>query len=144
VAAPKNQTPLLIGGGVGAVVLVVILAVVLSGGSGGKKDLEASNASKKAAPKPVDVGSLERDGMLKCEEGLRIVKSAEGLMKSNSLSPSEKSKLKDDLLRAKGLLSSGVGLLSDANFKSENKYDVTAYTEALKMARMKLGELGGN
>jgi hypothetical protein len=118
--------------------------VVLSGGKDAKKDLEASNASKRAAPKPVDVGGLERDGMQKCEEGLRIVRNAEGLMKSSSLSPSDKAKLKGDLERAKSLLQSGVGMLSDANFKSENKYNVTDYTEALKVARMKLGELGGN
>ncbi len=137
----KNNTPLLIGGAVGAVVLLGLVGFAMSGG--GEKKRTSAPAEKITAPKGVvDVSALGRDGTRMCDEGLRIIKGSEGLMSKQTLSPSEKGKLKGDLQEAKKLIMDGMAKLSEANEKSGQTYDTSQYGSAAKLARMKLGELG--
>ena len=138
--APKKGNPALLWGGVGggALLLIIIIAVAASGGS--KKHPEASN-TRKAAVKPVDVAGLERDGEEKCESGLAIIQKCEGLMSGRVLNASEKTQLKGDLDRGIALIKEGMSRFDEANQKSQHTYNTTKYTNAMKAARMKVGEL---
>lgn len=137
-AASSNPT-VMIGIGVAAVLLLGIGAYVMMGGSSEKPPTHAPKGSPKAAA--IDVSGLERDGLSKCNEGLALVKRNEALLMNHSLSPSQKSVLVPDLEKAKKLIGDGMGLLTQANEKSGNKYDVTQYQEAFITVRKKLMEL---
>ena len=139
--APKSNTTMMIAIGAGVLVVIGIAAFALSGSPEKHEPAPAKSSSK---PKPVDVGSLERDGYAKCDKGLGIIKNCEGQMNSTSLSDAQRTRLKADLEQATGLIKEGMGMLDEANRKSGNTYSVTQYNEAKKVARMKLGELGGN
>jgi len=80
---------------------------------------------------------------LKCDKGLAIIKKCESQMASSTLSDVEKNRLKTDLESATGFLRDGMAMLDEANRKSGNTYSISPYIEAKKVARMKLGELGG-
>ena len=110
--------------------------------SGDSKKAETPAVKPASKPKVVDVAGLEREGMIKCDQGLAIIKKCEAQMSSSSLSDGEKSRLKADLEQATGLLRDGMGMLDEANRKSGNTYSISPYIEAKKVARMKLGELG--
>ncbi len=139
-AAPKSNTAL-IGGIVGGVVVVAIIAAVAMGG--GSEKAATSTPKETSKPKAVNVGDLERNGMAKCDEGYGIIKKCEAQIQSASLSDSERAHLKGELEKATGLLRDGMAMLDEANRKSGNTYPITQYIEAKKIARMKLGELGG-
>jgi hypothetical protein len=139
-AAPKSNTTLFIGIGVGLAVLLAVAFVAMNGKSETTAPLPAKESSK---PKPVDVAGLERDGMNKCDKGLAIIKKCESQMASSTLSDAEKARLKTDLESATGFLRDGMAMLDEANRKSGNTYSISPYIEAKKVARMKLGELGG-
>jgi len=138
-AAPKSNTPMLIGIGAGVVVLLGLAFVAL----GGKSDNHATAAPKPASKaKPVDVSALERDGLSKCNEGLALIqKNQSSLGSHSSLSASQKQSLMADLEKGKKLISDGMGLLTQANEKSQNTYDTKQYQEALITVRKKLMEL---
>lgn len=142
-ASPKKSNlPLILGGvGGGVLLLVVIIAVASSGGS--RKAPAASNP-KPSAGRPVDVSGLETQGMRKCDEGLVIIQRCDPLMRKNDLSAGEKGQLKTELERGKALLDEGMGMLDEANQKTQyqNKYDTTKYGQTLKLVRGKLLELG--
>lgn len=139
-AAAKNNTMLFVGIGVGAVVLLGGAYVAMSG----KSEKNAPAAVKESSkPKPVDVAGLERGGMEKCDKGLAIIKKCESQMSSSTLNDAEKARLKSDLESATALLRDGMAMLDEANRKSGNTYAISPYIEAKKVARMKLGELGG-
>lgn len=140
VPAQKTGNPMVLWGGVGggALLLIIIIAVAASGGS--KRPVEAPGA-KKAAVKPVDVAGLERDGEAKCEEGLGLIQKSEGLMSGRVLSAPEKTQLKGDLDRGIALIKEGMSRFDEANQRSGNTYNTTKYTNAMKAARMKVGEL---
>jgi hypothetical protein len=124
VAGKKSQLPLILGVAGGGLLLIIILAVALSGT---KKPVEASN------PKPpvqkVDVSTLERDGMRKCEEGVVQVQR------------SYNSADKAGLQRGVALITEGNQMLDQANQMSGHTYDTKKFNETLKMARGKLLEL---
>jgi hypothetical protein len=128
-AAPaKNNTPVIIGVAVGAVVLLGILAFALSGGNESKKTSEP--AAKKAPSASKDVSQLEREGMSKCSEGVRLIKAALG---SND---------KDGLERGVALISEGNGLLDKAqSLGNTGGYDTKDVNQTLYLARKKLQEL---
>jgi hypothetical protein len=134
----KSNTPMIIGIVAGVVVLLGIGAYAMSGNSPKPVNSAPKEASK---PKPVDVAGLERDGMSKCNEGLALVQRNAASLGSHSLSDSQKSALKADLEKGKKLIGDGMGLLTQANEKSGNKYDTTQYQEALITVRKKLMEL---
>ena len=137
----KSNKALLFGGiGGGVLLLIIIIAVAVSSGS--KKEPVTPKA-KAAGGRPVDVAGLEREGERKCEEGLGVVQKSEALMSGKTLSAGESTQLKNDLQRAITLISDGMSMFDEANGKSGHMYDTTRYTNALKAARMKLGELGG-
>jgi hypothetical protein len=138
--AAKSNTPMIIAGVAGVVVLLGIAAFAMSGDSKKPETPAAKPASK---PKVVDVAGLEREGMSKCDQGLSIIKKCESAMSSSSLGEGEKSRLKADLEQATNLLKDGMAMLDEANRKSGNTYSISPYIEAKKVARMKLGELGG-
>jgi len=118
---------MIIGGAVGGVVLIIILAVALSG-SDSKKHADAP-ASKKEASKKPDVSQYEKEGITKCEAGLKAITDA---YRSND---------KDGLQKGVNLISEGNGLLDKANQLSGNGYDTKKYNDALYLARKKLMEL---
>ena len=137
--APKSNSTMMIGIGAGAVVLLGIGAFFMMGSSPEK---HATPAPKEASkPKAVDVGSLERDGMAKCNEGLALIQKNAAALGNHSLGEGQKTALKADLEKGKKLISDGMGLLTQANEKSGNKYDTTQYQEALITVRKKLMEL---
>jgi hypothetical protein len=126
-AAPKNNTPIIIGASVGGLALIVIIAVAMSGGD--KKHAEPASA-KKSAPEKPDVSKLERDGLSKCNEGVKLIKNALG---SND---------KDGLERGVALISEGNGLLDKANtLGNTGGYDTKEINQTLYLARKKLQEL---
>jgi len=126
--APKNNTMLFVGIGAGALVLVVGLAVAFSGGDDHKKHAEP--AAKKAPAGKPDVSQLERDGMAKCNEGVKLIKGGLG---SND---------KAALERGVALISEGNGLLDKANtIGNTGGYDTKDINQTLYLARKKLQEL---
>lgn len=138
--AAKSGTPMIIGIVAAVVVVAGIAAFAMSGNS---QKVVNSPPKESSKPKAVDVSGLERDGMTKCDQGLAIIKKCESQIGSASLSDSEKMRLKADLEQATGLLRDGMSMLDEANRKSGNTYPISQYIEAKKVARMKLGELGG-
>jgi len=137
-AAPKSNNTLFIGIGVGVVLLLVIGFVVM----GGKSDNHAPPPVEKSSkPKAVDVSGLERDGLNKCNEGLALIQKNQSLMGDHSISAGQKQSLVADLEKGKKLIADGMGLLTQANQKSNNTYDTKQYQEALITARKKLMEL---
>jgi hypothetical protein len=137
-AAAKSNTTLFIGIGVGAVLLIVGAFVVM----GGKSEKTApTTVDKPSKPKPVDVSSLERDGMSKCNEGLALIQKNQSQLGSHDLSAGQKQSLVGDLEKGKKLISDGLGLLTKANELSKNTYDIKQYQEALITVRKKLMEL---
>lgn len=138
-AAPKSNTTMMIAIGAGVVVVLGIAAYAMSGDS--SKKVETPVTKPPSKPKAVDVSSLERDGMSKCNEGLALIQKHQALLASNSMSDGQKSMLKADLEKSRKLLGDGMGLLTQANEKSSNQYDTKQYQEALITVRKKLMEL---
>jgi hypothetical protein len=88
---------------------------------------------------------LEKEGMKSCEEGLKIVKSTESrIIDTDKLSASERSQLYTDMKKANDLIRGGMGLFARSEGVSGRQFDVTQYTEALKVIRPKLAELKPN
>jgi hypothetical protein len=145
---PAQMNPLPIILGVVGVLLVVILFVVMSSG-GGEKPAPKETASPPpppAAPKPVDVSGLERDGYKACDEGLAIIRSLESRIAADTstLSDAEQQKLKTELKKGMDLLKKGMEYLGDANEKSGRTYDLNKYIQAKKLATNKWHGLKGD
>ena len=136
-ASKKSPLPLILGIAGGGLLLIIVLTVALSGT---KKPLEASH--KSLAPKAMDVSSIEREAESKCEQGMVIVRKCEGLMSGRELSGGEKVRLKDDLSKGLALLVEGMSGFDKAYSMVGKTYDVVKYSQTMKAARMKLGELG--
>ncbi|MBI3858233.1 MAG: hypothetical protein HY293_21330 [Planctomycetes bacterium] len=136
-AAKSNSTMMIAIGG--AVVALLGIGGFMMSGSSEKHEMPAPKETSK--PRPPDVGGLEREGMSKCDQGLALIKKNEALLGSHSLNDGQKSSLRADLEKGKKLISDGMGLLTQANEKSGNKYDTTQYQEALITVRKKLMEL---
>ena len=137
-AAPKSNTPLFIGIGVGLAALLAVAFVAMNGKSGDHAPVPVKESSK---PKPVDVAGLERDGMNKCNEGLALIQKNQSQLGNHELSAGQKQSLIADLEKGKKLIADGMGLLTQANEKSKNTYDTKQYQEALITVRKKLMEL---
>lgn len=137
-AAPKSNTPMMIGIGAGVLVVLALAFVALSGKSENHAPAPPKEASK---AKPLDVSGLERDGMSKCNEGLALVQKNQYQLNNHSLSGAQKQALIADLEKGKKLIADGMGLLTQANEKSKNTYDTKQYQEALITVRKKLMEL---
>jgi hypothetical protein len=137
-AAPKSNTALFIGIGVGLAVLLAVAFVAMNGKSADHAPVPVKESSK---PKPVDVAGLERDGMNKCNEGLALIQKNQSQLGNHDLSAGQKQALIADLERGKKLIADGMGLLTQANEKSKNTYDIKQYQEALITVRKKLMEL---
>jgi len=136
--AQKSNTMLFAGIGVGVLVLLVGAFLMM----GSKSENHAPPPKKEASKsKPVDVSGLERDGVSKCEEGLKLIQKNQATMGSQSLSPAQKQALMADLEKGKKLIADGMALLAQANEKSKNTYDTKQYQEALITVRKKLMEL---
>lgn len=135
-AAPKSSSTMMIAIGAGVVVLLGIAAFAMSGES---KKVETPAAKPPSKPKAVDVSAMERDGMAKCDQGLKLIQKHSDLMAAANLSDGQKSTLKGDLEQGRKLISDGMALLSEASDKSGNKYpNMNQYQEALIIARRKL------
>jgi hypothetical protein len=136
--AAKSNPTMMIAIGAGVVVVLGIVAFAMTGGSE-KHETPAPKAASK--PKPVDVSSLENEGLSKCNEGLAVIQKHQSLLSSGSMSDSQKTLLKADLEKSRKLIGEGMGLLTQANEKSKNTYDTKQYQEALITVRKKLMEL---
>jgi len=136
--AAKSNTTMMIAIGAGVVVVLGIAAFAMSGDS---KKVENHAPVPASKPKKVDVSGLENEGMAKCNEGLALIQKHQALLSSGSMSDSQKSMLKADLEKSKKLIGDGMGLLTQANEKSQNQYDTKQYQEALITVRKKLMEL---
>jgi hypothetical protein len=89
--------------------------------------------------------ALEAEGQSSCEAGLKIIKSTQPrIVDTNSLSDAERASLYTELKKATDMIRSGMELLSRSEGVSGRTFDVTHYTEALKVARHKLPELKPN
>lgn len=88
---------------------------------------------------------LEREGQKSCEEGLKIVKSTESrIVDTDKLNDAERGQLYTEMKKANDLIRSGMGLFARSEGVSGRQFDVTQYTEALKVIRPKLAELKPN
>lgn len=88
---------------------------------------------------------LEKEGLKSCEEGLKIVKSTESrIVDTDKLSEAERGRLYTEMKKASDLIRSGMGLFARSEGVSGRQFDVTHYTEALKVIRLKLPELKPN
>lgn len=145
--APAQTNPLPIIFGVIGVLLVVLLFVVMSPGAAPPPpEKEAAPPPKPpAAPKPVDVSGLEREGLGACNDGLAKFKSIESKMAADltSMPAAEKETLKGELQTILEQFRKGMALLNEANEKSGRGYDVKSYMQARKLAADKFKELGG-
>jgi hypothetical protein len=83
----------------------------------------------------------ERAAYYKCEKGLSLLKECEDLWTKGDLTPEERQDLFRQLTKARNLLRDGMESFAEANNKTGKQYDVTAYLEAMKVARMKIMEL---
>ena len=110
--------------------------------AGKKYDLAAYYRTQKKA---IDLfcGDLEKEGQLSCDEGLKIIKSTEAQITTNTskLSDDEKAKLLEDLRKGVKLIQEGFGLFDRSYEVSERRFETTQYQEALKVARPKILEL---
>ena len=134
----SGNTGLIVGGIVGGLLLIIILAVALSGSDG------SGNTRRSPSGSGVDISGLERAGIAKCEEGLRVIQQCRPLLNKASLSGSEKSTLKSDLTRGNNLIEEGITKLDKAYelTKGEAKFqDTKKYLEARIYARKKLLEM---
>jgi len=128
---PKQSRPpnpmFIVGGIVGTLFLMVLIIVAAaSSGASGRRN-PASNDKKKA--EPVEPATLEREAMAKCEEGRTLI---------------QKSYILGDragLQRGVNLIIEGNTALERVNQMTGKKFDTRPFNEALKMARVKLGEL---
>ena len=85
---------------------------------------------------------LEKDGLSKCEEGLKAIQSTEGKMTDGVvLSDADKKTLKADLQRGMKLIADGMTLFDRSYTVSGNTFDTMVYGKARKAAAMKIGEL---
>jgi len=136
--APKSNSTMMIAIGAGVVVVLGIVAFAMSG-SPEKHETPVKKETSK--PKTVNVSGLETEGLSKCNEGLALIQKHQALLSSPSMSDSQKTLLKADLEKSRKLIGDGMGLLTQANEKSSNTYDVKQYQEALITVRKKLMEL---
>src|SRR5262245_52239574 len=112
--------------------------------AGKKYSLDEYRRTRERAIK-VFCTELEKEGQKSCEEGLKIVKSSESrIVDTNSLNDDERGKLYKELKKAQELIRSGMEMLSRSEAVSGHQFDVTQYTEALKVARPKIAELKPN
>ncbi len=88
---------------------------------------------------------LEREGQKNCEEGLKIVKATQSrIVDTDKLSADERTQLYAEMKKANDLIRGGMGLFARSEGVSGHQFDVTQYTEALKVIRPKLAELKPN
>jgi hypothetical protein len=112
--------------------------------AGKKYPLEEFQKTRDRAIK-VFCTELEKEGMKSCEEGLKIVKSTESrIVDTDKLSETERGQLYGEMKKANDLIRSGMGLFARSEGVSGRQFDVTHYTEALKVIRPKLAELKPN
>ena len=137
--APKSNQTTMIAIGAGVVVVLGIAAFAMSGGGHEKPETTVKKEASK--PKAVDVRGLENQGLSMCNEGLALIQKHQSLLSSSAISDSQKSMLKADLEKSRKLIGEGMGLLTQANEKSNNTYDTKQYQEALITVRKKLMEL---
>ncbi len=84
---------------------------------------------------------LEKEGHLFCEDGYKLIRSCESRMTGRALSDDEKRLLREDLQKGVALITDGMNLLDRSYQVSGNKFDVSKYGQARKLANNKLGEL---
>jgi hypothetical protein len=110
--------------------------------AGKKYDLSGYYRTQKKA---IDLfcTDLEKEGQASCDEGLKVIRSTEAQITTNTsqLSDDEKAKLLGDLRKGVKLIQDGFGLFDRSYEVSERRFETTQYQEALKVARPKILEL---
>ncbi len=129
--AKKSNKGLIIGGSIGGGVLLLIIIIAAASSGGGKKP-----EARKAAPRAraVNYDEMEREGLRKCDEGLRCVQSSEAFR-------NDPSSMRAELEKGKNLITEGIALLDQVNQKTQRMFDTQRYGQALKLARTKLMEM---
>jgi len=137
--ATTNPLPIILGA-VG-VVLVVVLFVVMSG-SKNPPAPAAAPPPPPAAPKPVDVTGLEREGYKLCNEGTAIIRSlSERMDKSATLSVEDQKKLRAEIKTGYDKIRKGMEYFGEANEKAGRTFDTATYVQTMKYASNKIKEL---
>ena len=110
--------------------------------AGKKYDLGLYERTKNAAL-TVWSRDIEKEGILSCDEALKIVQDNQALFEASvqSLSDADRKKLVDALEKAKHLHEHGMGLCDRSNQLTGRGFDVTKYGSAYKALKMKLAEL---
>lgn len=138
---PPKLNPLpIVFGALGVLLVVLLIVIMMPGKEKAPEKPVAAPPPPPAAPKPVDVSGLEREGLKAADEGYALIMSLEPKFTA-TLTDAEKQKLKEDLKKAIDLIQKGMGFLSEANEKAGRTYQTTKYVEARKLASMKYHEL---
>jgi hypothetical protein len=144
---PAKTNPLPIILGVIGILLVVLLFVVMSPGAPPPPPEKAAAPPPPppAAPKPVDVSGLEREGRQACEDGLAIIKALEPriAIATEKLSEDEQRTLKAELKKGIDLIKKGLAQFGEANERSGRTYDLNRFIQAMKFASNKYHGLKG-
>lgn len=85
--------------------------------------------------------SAEWKGTRKCDKGTKLIEESIALGSKPNLTPAERKEVRAGLEEGVRLLREGMELLDQAVLGGEVKADLRRYTQAMKAARMKLGEL---
>jgi len=80
----------------------------------------------------------ERAASYKCEKGLALLKDCETRWTKGDLSTEERQDVITQLTRSVKLLRDGMALFAEASEKTGKHYDMSAYWEALKVARIRM------
>ena len=133
---PVKTNPLpIIYGTVGVLLVVLVIVILMPGKQAAPEKTAAPPPPPPAAPKPVDVSGLERDGEKMCSEGWGIIQNLRARMdESNKLSLEERRKLKVEVKKGLDLLKKGLEYFGEANEKSGKGYDLKNYMETKKYA----------
>jgi len=104
--------------------------------------LADSQKTRARAIKTLCDDDLEKEGLSKCEEGMKLFHTTEAVMTAKTAaSDDEKKKLREDLQKVVKLITEGMNLFDRSYQVSGHSFDTTRYGQTLKISRGKLLEL---
>lgn len=124
-SGPPNPM-FLVGGILGILFLAVLIIAVAASSSSGRRNRPVEGPKDGAAQEP---SVIEREALVKCEKGRTLIQ--------RSYDIGDRAGLQEGM----SLIIEGNTALERVNQMTGKKFDTRPYNEALKMARVKLGEL---